>query len=263
MKTKLITSKAETLEDIVFEGRNKAYGAYELNRKNRKYLVLAFLISVTGISSAVAIPFINAIRKPVAQTLTRGVTEVILTDAPVNTDLEPPPPPPPPDMTAIERQVVYLVPVVVEQADTMIGLIANVDIGEMLINAPPPVNIPVAPVPDAGTGIEEPGEEPMVCPQEGALFMNGGLEEFQKWVVKNITYPPEAIENKIFGKVILEFCVNKKGEVVDVKFLRKLHPSVDEETFRVINSSPRWKPAKQGGTPVKQRFTIPFSFEMI
>ncbi len=263
MKTKLIASKAETLEDIVFEGRNKAYGAYELNRKDRKYLILAFLISVSGVSSAVAIPFINAIRKPPIQTLTRGATEVILTNTPVNNDLEPPPPPPPPDMTGIVDKLVYLPPVVVEHADTNLVLVYNGDLSETYTNAPVPVDIPVAPIPDAGTGIDEPGEEPMVCPQEGALFMNGGLEEFQKWVVKNITYPQEAVANGIFGKVILEFCVSKKGEVVDVKFLRRLHPSVDEETLRVITSSPRWTPAKQGGTPVKQRFTIPFSFEMI
>jgi protein TonB len=263
MKTKLIPSKAETLEDIVFEGRNKAYGAYELNRKDRKYLILAFLISVSGVSSAVAIPFIQAFRKPAAHLTERPVPPVVLGDPFNDPDVEPPPPPPPPDTKIFEKQVIYLSPVIVEKADTTMIMDINSDLSELVVNAPPPVDIPVAPIPDAGTGIDEPGEEPMVCPQEGALFMNGGLEEFQKWVVKNITYPQEAVANGIFGKVILEFCVNRKGEVVDVKFLRRLHPSVDEETLRVINSSPRWTPAKQGGTPVKQRFTIPFSFEMI
>lgn len=263
MKTNLITNKAETLEDIVFEGRNKSYGAYELNRKNRKYLVLAFFISVTGISSAVAIPFINAMRKPHIQVINKPGTTVVFIDPLDPTKPEPPPLPPPPDMIGIVDKVAYLPPVVVEHADTNLALVFNGDLSETYTNAPLPVDIPVAPVPDAGTGIEEPAEEGLVCPQEGALFMNGGLEEFQKWVVKNITYPDEAVANGIFGKVILEFCVNKKGEVVDVKFLRRLHPSVDEETLRVIKSSPRWTPAKQGGTPVKQRFTIPFSFEMI
>ncbi len=263
MKTNLIPNKAETLEDIVFEGRNKSYGAYELNRKNRKYLVLAFLISVTGISSAVAIPFINAMRKPPVQVIDKGGTTVVLIDPLDPAMPEPPPLPPPPDVAGIVEKVIYLPPVIVEHADSNLALVFNGDLSETYTNAPLSVDIQLAPLPDAVTGIEDPIEEVVLCPQEGALFMNGGLEEFQKWVVKNITYPPEAIENNIFGKVILEFCVNKKGEVVDVRFLRRLHPSVDEETLRVINSSPRWTPAKQGGTPVKQRFTIPFSFEMI
>ncbi len=116
------------------------------------------------------------------------------------------------------------------------------------------------PVAETRTAIEEPAEEPLISPQESASFMNGGLDEFRIWVQKNINYPQIAMENNISGKVIVAFCVNKKGEVVDIELLRGLDKSVDKETLRVIASSPLWKAARQGGNPCKQKFVIPVSF---
>ncbi len=125
-----------------------------------------------------------------------------------------------------------------------------------------PVDIEIAPIPAGGREIEEPKEPEFTNPQEQASFMGGGINDFHKWVAEHIKYPSEAVDANVFGKVIVQFSVNSKGEVVDIKLLRKLHPALDEETIRVIASSPLWGPAKQGGTPVKQRFVIPFSFEM-
>ncbi len=64
MKTKTNLPDSRTLDDIVFENRNKAYGAYALNKKHRKYLIIAFLISLTGVGTAVAVPFLNALNGP-------------------------------------------------------------------------------------------------------------------------------------------------------------------------------------------------------
>ena len=61
MKTKTNLPEPRTLDDLVFENRNKAYGAYALNRKHRKYLLIAFLISLTGVGTAIAVPFLKAL----------------------------------------------------------------------------------------------------------------------------------------------------------------------------------------------------------
>ncbi len=61
MKTKTNLPDARTLDDIVFENRNKAYGAYALNKKHRKYLFIAFFISLTGVSTVIAVPFLKAL----------------------------------------------------------------------------------------------------------------------------------------------------------------------------------------------------------
>jgi protein TonB len=259
MKNQPVISKSETLEDIVFEGRNKSYGAYDLNRKHRKYLILAFFISLMGVSTAIAVPFIKAFNSIRSNThLTRDVSIKII-DVPKN-NYPPPPPPPPPILPEIEKSMVYVTPIVVEEPVIGDQFAPVENLIDVTLN--PPVEIPYEPVKEAPTGIEEPPEVAVLFPQESAGFMGGGIEEFQAWVTRNITYPAMAIDNGVFGRVTVEFCVNSRGEVVDIKLLRKLDPSVDEETLRVISSSPRWTPAKQGGRPVKQRFTIPFVFQM-
>lgn len=90
--------------------------------------------------------------------------------------------------------------------------------------------------------------------------MGGGVKEFSDWVTKHIQYPVVAAENGIQGKVYVQYAVNSKGEVVDVKVVRSVEASLDAEAVRVIMSSPKWEPAKQRGSKVKQQFTIPISF---
>jgi protein TonB len=256
MKTKTNLSDTRTLDDIVFENRNKAYGAYALNKKHRKYLLIAFLISLTGISTAIAFPFLKALN---GQAIFSGLERVISTtlqpaqpEAPI-----PPPPPPAPPLKDLARQISYKPPQVVENAQEdyippMEALIDRPHNAPLIDNIPEPV----APTPE----IEEPKEEGLINPQEYASFMNGGIDEFRKWVLENIIYPEIAKESNIAGKVFIAFCVNKKGEVVDIEILRGLDKSVDQETIRVISSSPLWKPARQAGNPVKQKFVIPISF---
>jgi periplasmic protein TonB len=256
MKTKTNLPDSRTLDDIVFENRNKAYGAYALNKKHRKYLVIAFLISLTGVSTAIAVPFLKALN---GQTIfNKFHDEITIIMEPVKPDpvIAPPPPPPPPDEGLTEK-ISYKAPEVVEEAGDE-GLLAMVDVVERPNNNPPPDEI--LPVVEPRTEIEEPKEVALIAPQESASFMNGGLDEFRLWVQKNIVYPQIAMENNITGKVFVAFCVNKKGEVVDIELLRGLDKSVDQETIRVIASSPLWKAARQAGSPCKQKFVIPVSF---
>jgi len=77
-----------------------------------------------------------------------------------------------------------------------------------------------------------------------------------------MVYPIKAPELNIFGKVIVQFCGNSKGKIVDIQFVRSRDPLVDNEVLRVLSSSPDWVPAKQGGIPVKTSFTIPVLFQM-
>jgi len=259
MKNRSLISKSETFEDIVFEGRNKSYGAYELNKKHRKYLIFAFLIALFGVSTAVAVPFLNSFKNHIHGITLDGEVSVELIPVKPNTGRVPPPPPPP-ILPEIEQRATYTIPVVVEDPVNDVPFATNDDLKANMQNVP--VDMPFEPVKEVPTGIEEPVEVEVLFPQENASFMGGDVNEFRKWVVENITYPVTAVEVGIFGKVIVEFCINSKGEVVDIKILRKLDPLVDEETLRVISSSPVWTPAKQGGRPVKQRFIIPVVFKM-
>jgi protein TonB len=81
-------------------------------------------------------------------------------------------------------------------------------------------------------------------------------------VQENLEYPEEAIKNGIFGRVTIQFAVNSKGEVCDIKILRGVAPSLDEEAVRTLESSPLWTPAEQEGKPVKQQFVMPVIFSL-
>jgi protein TonB len=157
----------------------------------------------------------------------------------------------------VEQQARYVAPVVVDSVKEEVQIAIVSDAKEVAVNEPVPEKIEVVVQEEAA--IEE--EEPVfIIVEEPASFQGGDLNSFREWVEKNLEYPPVAAENGISGKVYVQFAVNSKGEVVDVKVLRGVDPSLDKESIRVIMSSPKWNPAKQGGRNVKQQFVIPLSF---
>lgn len=106
------------------------------------------------------------------------------------------------------------------------------------------------------------GEPAFVFVEQQAAFQGGGLDNFKEWVQKNLVYPAVAKENGIFGSVTLQFAVNSQGKACDVKVLRGVDPSLDQEAIRVITSSPDWVPAKQSGRNVKQQFVMQVIFQL-
>jgi protein TonB len=157
----------------------------------------------------------------------------------------------------MEQQVKYQAPVVVDSATEDVQLAIVDDVKETTSNEPVPENIEVVKESEPVIVEEEPA---FVFVEEQATFQGGDINSFRDWVQKNLVYPPVAVENGIFGRVTVQFAVSSKGEVVDVKILRGVDPSLDKETIRVINSSPKWGAAKQGGRAVKQQFVIPVIF---
>ena len=90
----------------------------------------------------------------------------------------------------------------------------------------------------------------------------GGMQECMKWLGKNINYPAEAKEKGTQGRVIIQFVVEKDGSITEAKVARGVDPLLDAEALRVINASPKWKPGKQGGQPVRVKYTIPVAFRI-
>jgi protein TonB len=250
---------AETLEDIVFENRNKEYGAYDLRKKFQRYLLIGFLISFLAVSSGIAVPFIKAFMAKKRNVVLIKETVAELQNVKTAKDAPPPPPPPPPP-PAMEQQVKYAPPVVVEEAQEDVQLAIVDDLKDNLSNEPVPETIDVVAAPEDQVIVED--EPAFVFVEEAATFQGGSLETFRDWVQKNLVYPPVAVENGIFGRVTVQFAVNSRGEVVDVKILRGVDPSLDKETIRVIISSPKWGAAKQGGRAVKQQFVMPVIFQL-
>ena len=157
----------------------------------------------------------------------------------------------------MQYQLKYTAPIVVDSVKEEVQLAIVDDVRETLSNEPVPETIEVV-VEQESVIVED--EPAFVFVEEQATFQGGDVGAFREWVQKNLVYPPVAVENGIFGRVTVQFAVNSRGEVTDVKILRGVDPSLDKETIRVIMSSPKWGAAKQGGRAVKQQFVIPVIF---
>ena len=108
----------------------------------------------------------------------------------------------------------------------------------------------------------EEAEAPVFYVVEDMPEFPGGTNALRKYIATHIVYPEIAKENGITGKVFIQFVVNKKGKIEQVKVMRGVDPSLDKEAIRVIKSLPKYKPGKQRGKPVKVSFTVPINFQL-
>ena len=90
----------------------------------------------------------------------------------------------------------------------------------------------------------------------------GGETALRKEITGSIQYPGIAVENDIQGKVFVSFVVAKNGEITNAKIARGIHPALDKEALRVINSLPKWDPGKQKGEVVNVSYTVPINFAL-
>lgn len=93
-------------------------------------------------------------------------------------------------------------------------------------------------------------------------FQGGTANDFSKWVQQRLVYPEIALENGISGTVILYFEVDKDGNLINVKVLRGVDKSLDEEAVRVVKSSPKWSPGRQQDIAVKCQYQFPVTFQL-
>ena len=112
---------------------------------------------------------------------------------------------------------------------------------------------PVEPVPESKNVYESVEQMPE---------FPGGMEEMMKFLQQNIQYPASAAKNKVEGRVILQFVVEKDGQIGEVKVARSVDPELDAEALRVVKSMPNFIPGRQDGKPVAVWYTIPISFKL-
>ena len=122
---------------------------------------------------------------------------------------------------------------------------------DIAVAAPPP---PPAPKPEVATKVFDVVEEMPSFP--------GGQGALMSYLASNIKYPVVAQENGVQGRVIVSFVVERDGSISDVRVARSVHPSLDREAQRVVKSMPRWKPGKQNGSAVRVKYTVPVVFRL-
>lgn len=90
----------------------------------------------------------------------------------------------------------------------------------------------------------------------------GGMAALMAYLQKSIKYPPVAEENGIQGRVVCTFVVERDGSVTDVRVAKSVDPSLDKEAVRVVSAMPKWIPGKQNGQSVRVKYTLPVTFRL-
>ena len=98
-----------------------------------------------------------------------------------------------------------------------------------------------------------------MCPYSMPQF-RGGDAALMKYLSEHVIYPPEAAKNKIQGRVIVQFLVEKSGEVGEVKVVRSVNDLLDAEAVRVVKTLPRFYPGRENGEVVSVWLTLPVTF---
>jgi protein TonB len=254
--------KITDFDDLVFEHRNKEYGAYQLRKRYHRVVFTGITIACSLAVIAVMIPYMA---RPSAEKVIsggNGYVQVKMENLqPPEEQIYIPPAPPPPDASKIREAVEYVPPVVVDtvmpveqtQITTDEALASNDN--EIVDGSGSGFGDDLLPGGD-GTG----SEEPLFIVEVMPTFRGGDLNKFRDWVGKRTNYPEAAIENKIRGTVFLTFIVEKDGSVSNVTIIKGVHPLLDNEAVKAISESPKWSPGLQRGQPVRVRFQIPLIF---
>ncbi len=247
-------------DDIVFELRNREYGAYMLRKRYNRNIAISLLIAIVIMGASIITPFLSARALENRQKIAQRQVEIKMEnlDQPDETIAPPPPPPPPP--AEVVQQVKYIPPVVVDSvkpeetvqlmtADEAQTEVHNEEVIDMVGEVKEEVQEAEA----------EP--EPFIVVEEMPV-PPGGASGLLKYIAENIIYPQIARENNIQGKVIVRFCVTAKGGVDQVSVYKGVDPALDAEAIRVVKTLPAFNPGKQGGKPVPVWFTVPINFQI-
>jgi periplasmic protein TonB len=247
-------------DDIVFESRNKEYGAYKLRKRYNHTVLVASAIGILILGTVIITPYINA--KALENRTKRAERQVEIKMENLDTPAEqaPPPPPPPPPPADVVQQAKYVPPVVVDTIKPEeVTQLMTADQAQVEVKNEEAVEIVEAPKEEVQE--EDPEATPFVVVEEMPMFPGGEIE-LLKYIAANTNYPEVAKENNIQGRVIVRFCVTSKGGVSQVSILKGVDPELDKEAIRVVNTLPPFKPGKQGGKPVPVWYMVPIAFTL-
>lgn len=267
--------------DLVFEGKNEAYGAYKIRQDTTKRNNMAMLFLLLGIAAIVGIFFAyGGIANAIAASEERNEgTEALemVVDEQEQEEQE-------------EEEIVYDIQPEEEQVqqDQLMNSEKFTDYA-MDDEAPQEVtktqdeteksDVAISSVTfDQGSDegqqvlkqnevvvekVEQKEEETKVFEVvEQMPQFPGGDGALMQYLSSHIKYPVVAEENGIQGRVVCTFVVERNGSITDVRVVKSVDPSLDKEAVRVIKGMPNWIPGKQNGSAVRVKYTVPVTFKL-
>ena len=258
--------------ELVFQNRNRSYGAFKLRADSKKRHAWAMMSVILIALCASAIPTLMKYATPekVIEKMVEVAVLSQLEEAEVKQEefkrLDPVAPPP-----ALKSSIKFTAPVikkdeeVVEEdeiksqselTESKVAIsIADVK-GNDELNGKD-----IAELQEVIVNTAEPETKPYTMVQQMPQFP-GGERELLAYIAKSIRYPPQSAENGIQGKVFVRFVVSALGNVEGVEVIRSLDPYCDKEAVRVVAALPQWIPGKQNGRNVPVYYTLPIFFKL-
>jgi protein TonB len=252
------TSDNESLDDLVFETRNKDYGAYPLRKEYPLNMISGLMITVFLVGLLIFVLYI------LSELGHRGgIVPAAVSTFELPTVLHPPPmieifeahksPPSQAKFMEVTPEVTTkpVETVSAELQEQVTPKINHEQPMESRYILPSVVVTPVASLPTTYCQLVQ------VSP-----VYEGGEKEMAKFIKRNIRFPRSAKDSGTSGTVLVSFVVNHEGKVVDVKVINGLSQDCDREAARVIARMPGWKAGIQNHQPVPVRMTLPIKFQL-
>ena len=263
--------------DLVFEGRNQAYGAYKLRKGTTKRNVWSIII----VALAAVLLFLGLQLQKMAQANktvenTQAVELARLQDKKKEVKVEKKEivrTEPEKVVEQVKSSVKFTAPVIkkdeevkeedeikleeVEKSTKAFGTFnveGNDEVGGAVLKAKEEIKAPEPPKHVEETKIFTVVEQMPLFP--------GGDAALMAYLRDNIHYPTVAAENGVQGRVVVGFVVERDGSITDVNVLRSVDPSLDREAMRVVKGMPRWTPGKQNGSAVRVKYQVPVTFRL-
>ena len=264
--------------DLVFEGRNQAYGAYQLRKGTAKRNIWALLI--VGLAAALLYLGLQLQKMAEANKKVENTQAVQLAKLQTEKKKEAKvekkeviKQEPEKVVEQVKSSVKFTAPVIkrdeevkeedeikldeVQKSDKAVGAFTvegNDEVGGAVLKAKEDIAAPEPPKHVEETKVFTVVEQMPMFP--------GGDAALMSYLAKNINYPTVAAENGVQGRVVIGFVVERDGSITDVNVLRGVDPSLDREAMRVVKSMPRWTPGKQNGSAVRVKYQVPVAFRL-
>ncbi|MFN8258618.1 MAG: energy transducer TonB [Bacteroidales bacterium] len=264
MKFETRSSKIDnpSFDEIIFENRNQAYGAFELRKKYPRRLSISVIFSLIILGVTVGIPLIiNIINQKDNKVYLEKTATLEMSTIKERKDEILPPPPPSSHIAPVMKEIKFIAPKIVDTLSSQEQELSTTsEIGEVSKPLPSTDTIKheVTVIVEEKQPIEEKIYE-IYGIEEKPIFP-GGDAGLKKYVYEHIKYPVIAIQNGIEGTVYIRFVVTKNGDIGETIVARSVDPLLDKEALRVIKALPKWIPAKNNGVPVSVWCIFPIKY---
>lgn len=263
--------------DLVFQGRNKVYGAYQLRRgTSKRNIVSMIFVAAVAAVAYLGLAAYNSYQEAQKAKFEAEMEASLLDakkEAKVEKKTETPKVEQVQKVEKVKSSIAFTPPVIkkdsevkpeeemktqdeLKETKTAIGAFdvkGNDDAGGTVLKAVEEIAAPEPPK------HEEEQNKIFEVVEQQPQFPGGSVNG---WLADHIKYPVVAVENGISGRVVVQFVVERDGSVSQVRVVRGVDPSLDKEAQRVISSMPKWIPGKQNGQAVRSRFTVPVTFRL-